>query len=179
MIRALVLLLALGGCAFVTPTQPGADLPRPVAAVDLQRYLGTWHEIARRPAPFQDSGGRRCADVTATYSERPDGRINVLNRCLDALDGYRDRSATAIATPVPGSGNARLRVQFIWPLSGDYWVIGLDPEYRWALVGVPSRRLLWLLSRTPTLPEADIATATRIAAEQGFTVDRLQRTEQR
>lgn len=179
MIRAFVLLLALGGCAFVTPTLPGPGLPRPVAAVDLQRYLGTWHEIARLPAPFQDSGGRRCADVTATYSARPDGRIDVLNRCLDALDGYRDRSATAIATPVAGSGDARLRVRFVWPLSGDYWVIGLDPEYRWALVGVPSRRLLWLLSRTPTLPEADIAAATRIAAEQGFAADRLQRTERR
>lgn len=179
MIRALFLALALGGCALVAPTQPGADLPRTVAAVDLQRYSGTWYEIARLPVSFQDGPNRRCADVIATYTPRPDGRIDVLNRCRDVLNNDQERSGAAIATPVPGAENARLRVQFFWPFSGDYWIIGLDPEYRWALVGAPSRRVLWLLSRTRVLPEADIATATRIAAEQGFPVDRLQRTEQR
>jgi apolipoprotein D and lipocalin family protein len=174
-----VCLLLLSGCAAFTPTDPAPGLPRTVAAVDVQRYLGTWYEIARIPASFQDSATRRCADVTATYTARPDGRIDVLNACRNALDNYAETSARAVASAVPGGNNARLRVQFFWPFSGDYWVIGLDPEYRWALVGAPSRNFLWLLSRTPTLPEPDIAAAFAIAAREGFDTARIVRTEQR
>ena len=85
----------------------------------------------------------------ATYTARPDGRIGVLNRCLNALDGDKPREATGQAYAVEGSNNARLRVSFFWPFFGDYWVIGLDPDYRWAVVGEPGRRWLWVLSRTP------------------------------
>ncbi len=179
LIRTLALALALSGCAAFTPTEPAPGLPRTVAAVEVPRYLGTWYEVARIPASFQDSATRRCADVTATYTARADGRIDVVNACRNALDGYAETAARAIASPVPGSGNARLRVQFFWPFSGDYWVIGLDPDYRWALVGSPSRNFLWLLSRTPVLPEPDIAAATAIAASQGFDTARIVRTEQR
>ncbi|MCS6891981.1 MAG: lipocalin family protein [Rhodovarius sp.] len=177
--RSLPLLLALlllPGCALFLPTAPGPGLPQPVAAVDLDRYLGSWFEVARLPAPFQDSGGRRCVDVTASYTRRPDGRIAVLNRCLDANDSFRERSAIAVASVVEGSGNARLRVRFFWPFSADYWVIGLDPDYRWAVVGGPSRRFLWILSRTPNLPEAELSAARAIAAAQGYPVENLMLT---
>ena len=168
-------LLALGllpaGCAGTPP----ADAPRTVAAVDLPRYLGTWYEIARLPNRFQDGGGRACEQVTATYTARPDGRIGVLNRCDDA---GRPRVAAGQAYVVEGSGGARLRVSFFWPFYGDYWVVGLDPDYRWAVVGDPDRKYLWILSRRPAMPPADYAAAVGIARAQGFAVEALRPTRQ-
>lgn len=176
--RILALVLLLGGCAALVPTQPAPGLPQTVAGVDVPRYLGTWFEVARLPVSFQDGPGVRCADVTAVYSPRPDGRIEVVNTCRNALAGGAIRSASAVATAVEGSNNARLRVAFFWPFHGDYWVIGLDPEYRWAVVGAPSRNVLWVLSRTTVMAEADFSRAVEIARGQGFDVGRLVRTEQ-
>lgn len=176
--RILILALLLSGCGALVPTQPAPGLPATVATVDVPRYLGTWFEMARLPVSFQDGPGLRCVDVTAVYSPRPDGTIDVVNTCRNAAAGGAIRSASAVATAVPGSGNARLRVAFFWPFHGDYWVIGLDPEYRWAVVGAPSRRVLWVLSRTTVMAEADYARAVEIARGQGFDVGRLVRTEQ-
>lgn len=176
--KILFLAFLLSGCAAFVPTQPAPGLPTTVAAVDVPRYLGTWYEMARLPVFFQDGPGLRCVDVTAVYSPRPDGTIDVVNTCRNAEAGGAIRSGTAVGSVVPGSGNARLRVAFFWPFHGDYWVIGLDPEYRWAVVGAPSRRVLWVLSRTTTMADADYARAVDIARAQGFDVERLVRTEQ-
>ncbi|MEN0076647.1 MAG: lipocalin family protein [Paracraurococcus sp.] len=156
--------LLLPGCV----ARPDATTPRPVAAVDLPRYLGTWHEVARLPMWAQDSSRVSCEDVTATYSLRPDGQVAVVNRCLNALAGDAPREAKATAYVVEGSQGARLRVSFFWPFYGNYWVIGLDPDYRWAVVGEPSRRWLWVLSRTPRLPEAEFERALGIARANGY-----------
>jgi apolipoprotein D and lipocalin family protein len=173
--RALLLAaMLLAGCA-TTPPPPAV---RTVASVDVQRYLGTWYEVARLPNSFQDERGRRCVGVTAHYAAREDGQIGVTNRCLDAADGNREVIARARAYAVDGSGNARLRVTFFWPFYGDYWIIGLDPGYRWAVVGTPSRDYLWILSRAPELRAGDYAQAVAIAREQGFDVTRLQPTPQ-
>jgi apolipoprotein D and lipocalin family protein len=172
---AVLALLLLGACAAPPPAGPPVQT---VASVDLQRYLGTWYEIARLPNSFQDGGSRRCVETTATYALRPDGQVGVTNRCVDAGAGNAEAVATARAYAVEGSGNARLRVTFFWPFYGDYWVIGLDPEYRWAVVGTPSRNFLWVLSRTPRMTEADHAAALGIAAAQGFDTARLQPTPQ-
>ena len=161
---ALAAALLLGACV----SQPDATTPKPVPAVDLQRYLGTWHEVARLPMWAQDSSRISCEDTTATYTLRPDGRIGVLNRCLNALDGDKPRAAEGQAYAVEGSGNARLRVSFFWPFFGNYWVIGLDPDYRWAVVGEPSRRWLWVLSRSPRLEEAEFQKALGIARANGY-----------
>lgn len=175
--KRLVLLAALllGGCVTTPPAGPPVQT---VAAVDLNRYLGTWYEIARLPNSFQDGRGRNCVETTATYALRPDGQVAVTNRCLDAGNDNRETVATASAYAVAGSNNARLRVTFFWPFYGDYWVIGLDPEYRWAVVGAPSREFLWVLSRTPQMAPGDYAEAVGIAAAQGFDVARLQPTPQ-
>jgi apolipoprotein D and lipocalin family protein len=116
-----------------------ATAPEVVPAVDLKRYAGRWHEIARLPNRFQ----RDCAgDVTATYTLRPDGKIAVLNECR-AADG-RTKSARGTARVASKQGpNTKLKVSFFWPFSGDYWIIGLDPDYRWALVGGSGRDYLW------------------------------------
>jgi apolipoprotein D and lipocalin family protein len=127
----------------------------------------------------QDAPGILCEEVTATYTPpRPDGRIGVLNRCVNALKGDAPRGVRGSATAVEGSNSAWLRVSFFWPFHADYWVIGLDPDYRWAVVGEPRRRYLWILSRTPSMAPEDHAQAAAIAREQGFDLSRLRRTRQ-
>lgn len=177
MLRPLVLLLALSaGCA----GPPPPDAPRTVPAVDLARYAGLWHEVARFPNRFQDGSGVSCADVTAAYAPRPDGRLDVVNRCRNAAaaDGA-ERVAAGRAYAVEGSGGARLRVSFFWPFYGDYWVLGLAPDYRWAVVGDPRREYLWVLSRTPAMAPADYAAALDIARREGFDTARLRATVRR
>lgn len=168
----LAALLLLGACA----TRPEGPPPATVAAVDLARYAGTWFEIARFPNSFQDGGGRACTHTTARYTARPDGTIGVVNRCRDAQGAMVEATASAYA--VEGTGNSKLRVTFFWPFYGDYWVIGLDPAYRWAVVGAPGRNYLWILSRNPAMSPGDYAEAVGIAAAQGFAVNRLRPTPQ-
>ncbi len=171
---AFLAFLGLGAC---TVPQPDASTPRTVAAVDLQRYAGTWHEAARFPQSFQDNSRLRCEDVTATYTPLPDGRLEVLNSCANALaEGRPRREARAVAYAVEGGNNARLRVSFFRPFYGDYLVIGLDPDYRWAVVGSPDRDSLWVLSRAKPMAEADFQAALAVARREGFDLARLQRT---
>jgi apolipoprotein D and lipocalin family protein len=165
---AYLALLGLAACA------TGQSPPRTVPHVDLQRYAGVWHEVARYPNRFEDGGKLRCVDVTATYMLRPDGKITVRNACRDLGKG-KTRLSEGWARVADPSG-ARLRVTFFWPFFGDYWVIGLDPDYRWAVVGTPDRRYLWVLSRTPTLPQDIFVRATATAAAQGFDLGPLVRT---
>lgn len=146
---------------------------RTVPSVDLQRYAGRWFEIARLPNRFQRNCDR---DTSATYALRPDGKITVVNQCRQA-DG-RMKSVKGTARTTDGGNNARLKVTFFWPFSGDYWVIGLDPEYRWALVGEPGRKYLWLLSREPRMEEAEVRSILETAAAQGYDLKPLIRTRQ-
>ena len=135
-----------------------------VDSLDLNRYVGAWYEIARLPNRFQKS----CAsDTTATYKLRPDGRIDVLNQCRQA-DG-KWRSARGVAKLVgPKEPNSKLRVSFFWPFAGDYWVIGLDPDYRWAVVGGPDRKYLWVLSREPRMDAAEFEKIIELIRRQGY-----------
>ncbi|WP_374352079.1 lipocalin family protein [Chitinimonas sp.] len=143
-----------------------------VAQLDLNRYMGQWYEIASFPMFFQ----RQCiADTTANYAIRPDGAVSVLNRCR-TKDGFD--SAEGKATVVEGGNNAKLKVSFFWPFKADYWVIGLDPDYRWAVVGNPNRKYLWLLSRTPNLPKPLLDEALAAASAQGFDLAQLRYTPQ-
>ncbi len=163
-------------------TSPGqAEKPvTTVSSVDLTRYAGDWYEIARYPNRFQ----KQCAgDVKATYVRRADGRIDVTNQCRTA-DG-KTTAAAGVARVADETTRARLKVRFapaflsflpfVW---GDYWIIGLDEEYRWAVVGSPDRTYLWILSRAPVLDPALFDRATARAAANGFDVSRLQRTKQ-
>ena len=142
------LLAALFGCA-----GPDRALPplQTVPGVDLQRYAGTWYEIANYPHPFQEG----CTATTADYSLRDDGRVDVLNRCRQGgLDGELDE-ARGIARVVDTQSNAKLEVSFFRPFWGDYWIIELAEDYRYAVVGHPGRDYLWILSRSPTMAADD------------------------
>lgn len=145
-----------------------------VESVDLKRYAGMWYEIANLPMFFQ----RSCVgNTTAEYTEHPDGTLGVTNRC-DTKDGSVE-SATGSATVVEGSNNTKLEISFFKPFKGDYWVIGLDPEYRWAVVGVPDRKYLWILSRTPVMTKEDLDQALATATAQGYQLDELRYTPQK
>lgn len=140
----------------------------PVVAVDLQRYLGLWYEIARIPAWFQ-SGCVRA--TTARYQRKDDGRIEVLNACIRRNGSFDE--ARGVARVIDRSSNARLQVSFFsvlgWrPFWGDYWIIGLDPDYRWAVIGDPGRRYGWILSRTPALDGATLATTFQVLEQNGY-----------
>ena len=124
--------------------------PLPVVPyVDLKRYTGTWYEIARYPHKFQEG----CVESKATYSLRDDGKIAVLNECYDNTFSGKIRSAKAKAWVIDKKTNAKLKVSFFWPFSGDYWIIDLGKNYEYAVVGHPKRKYLWILSRTKTMEE--------------------------
>ncbi|RIL04787.1 MAG: hypothetical protein DCC71_12885 [Proteobacteria bacterium] len=161
-------LLALA-CGGAPSSPPQSTVPR----VDLGRYAGTWYEIASFPMYFQ----RGCVATTATYTPRGDGKIGVRNRCLDESFDGEERSVDGIAWPLDET-NAKLAVQFFWPFTGDYWVIALDPDYRWAVVGHPERDYLWILSRTPQIDAALYDELVGRARAQGYDVSRLRRTPQ-
>jgi len=145
-----------------------------VPSVDLQRYLGTWYEIATIPHFFQ----KDCVAVTAEYSLRTDGDIAVVNQCRKkTLDGPV-KTAKGKAWVVDKTTNAKLKVRFFWPFSGDYWIIELDPDYQWAVVGAPDRDYLWILCRTPRLDEILYADLLARATAKGFDVSRLKKTLQ-
>jgi apolipoprotein D and lipocalin family protein len=150
-----------------------ADKPLDVVpSVDLQRYAGKWYEIARLPNWFQ----RSCAgDVTATYTLRPDGKITVMNECRTAEGKIKSAKGTAKLADRKGP-NTKLSVSFFWPFSGKYWIIDLDPDYKWALVGEPGRDYLWILSREPKMADDVYRSLLDKAAGKGFDTSRVIRT---
>ncbi|MBK9443935.1 MAG: lipocalin family protein [Comamonadaceae bacterium] len=159
----------LGLAGLGSAQSPGpADTPvASVAAVDLARYAGKWFEIASFPMFFQ----RHCVgDSTAHCAPRTDGRVEVTNRCRTE-SGFDE--AKGVATAVEGWRHSRLKVSFFWPFKADYWVLGLDDEYRWAVVGNPNRKYLWVLSRTPQLPKPLLDAALDAAAAQGYVLSQL------
>lgn len=168
-------LLLVTGLAMTLAGCGGRHAPLPtVDHVDLDRYLGTWYEIARYPAPFQEG----CVATSATYSPRDGGGIRVLNRCLvESFEGEL-REAEGRAKVVDRDTNAKLKVTFFWPFYGDYWVLGLGPEYQWALIGEPSRRYLWILSRTSQMDEATFRDIVGRLPALGYDPERLLVTPQ-
>jgi apolipoprotein D and lipocalin family protein len=170
MILRTILLL----CAFGLAGTARATLPNePVDSIDLERYLGTWFEVARLPNRYQDD----CVSgTTATYYRDEDGEIVVRNACTTA-DGERISVDGVGREVVAGSGNLQVRFAPRWlawlPVWADYWVLDLDPEYRWAVVGGPTRKFLWVLARDPQLePEVFEGIKARAAA-RGYAVERL------
>lgn len=153
---AIVTSLILGACTTSHP--PLATVP----AVDLNRYVGTWYEIARLPNRFQN----QCvADTRATYAIEG-ARVSVLNECRTSAGVFEQ--AKGIAQVVEGSQGAKLRVSFFRPFYGDYWILALDPDYSWVLVGEPGRDYAWVLARTPQLEPATLDALLTQAAALGF-----------
>lgn len=155
------------GCALPITGGPALET---VDRVEIERYMGTWYEIARYPNSFEQG----CSAVTAEYTLREDGTVLVVNTCREA-DGVTVKSRIeGFAEVADGSTNAKLTVYFFYPFGAPYWIIDLDDEYQYAVVSEPTRSFLWILSRTPTLdPETYGAILSRLS-EQGFDLQRLE-----
>ncbi len=140
----------------------------PVKAVELQRYIGVWHEICRIPNPYQ----KQCiGNCVAEYRLRPDGLLDIINSCDVAAD--KRTQAKGIAKMSDPSCNAKLEVSFanilgLWLFWGPYWIIGLDPNYQYTVIGDPTHKFGWVLSREKTLTPTQIAEVTKILVEQGY-----------
>ena len=150
-----------------------------VPAVDVPRYMGTWHEIAKYPNWFQ----KKCASSTqATYTLQANGQVQVLNRCKTDKGEWSE--ALGAARQIGGPTSAQLKVRFapewlsfiplVW---GDYWIIELDPDYQWVVVSEPQRDYLWILSRTPQLPAATYQALLGKLEKRGFDLKRIEPTK--
>ena len=147
--------------------------PPTVDHVDLARYMGEWFEIARLPNPFQ----RRCARTTARYILGQDLHFKVVNGCITPEGEHLE--AQGRARVVDLATGARIKLTFFWPFYGDYWILGLDPDYRWALVGTPDRKYLWVISRTESMDPALLDRILDRARELGYDLGLLIRNQPR
>lgn len=179
MIRISVFIAVLIGATFwamgiKSAAHNGLSALQTVQSVDLNRYMGTWYEIASFPQRFQ----KGCVASTATYSLRNDGKVSVFNQCRnETLDG-KLRSAKGTAWVVDKRTNAKLKVRFFWPFSGDYWIIDLGRNYEFAVVGHPNRTYLWILSRKPQMDSGTYAALLQRLKAQGYDLSHLKRTLQ-
>jgi len=171
--------LAVGLLVWLSWLGPALAEPAPlqtVPSVDVPRYMGTWHEIAKYPNWFQ----KKCASSTqATYSLLANGQVQVLNRCKTDKGEWSE--ALGAARQIGGVNSPQLKVRFapewlsfiplVW---GDYWIIDLDPDYQWVVVSEPQREYLWILSRTPQMPAATYQNLLSKLTKLGFDLQRLE-----
>jgi len=155
-------------------TQCTSQTLETVAEVDLEKYAGTWYEIASFPQRFQ----KGCHCTTATYTKSDKDYIIVENRCRkDSVNG-KESYIKGKAFIDPGTGNAKLKVQFFWPFKGKYWIIDLADDYSYAVVGHPNRAYLWILSRTPKMDKNTYEEIVGRIKEKKFDISKLQKTVQ-
>jgi len=143
--------------------------------VDIERYMGTWYEIAKLPQRFE----KGLVGVTATYSLLPNGKVRVLNKGYKRDFNGKTKTAEGRAVAVDAKTNAKLKVSFFWPFAGDYWILELGKDYEYAVVGEESRKYLWILSRTPQMDDAIYNDLVRRLQTKGFDVSKLERNPQK
>jgi apolipoprotein D and lipocalin family protein len=152
---------------------PATHAPLPslevVSHVELSRYTGTWYEIARYPNRFQ----KDCTDTSAAYKLGSDGSLRIFNSCLKngALDMTQGK-----ARVIDPTTNAKLKVSFFWPFSGDYWIIDLGTDYDYAVISGPDRKYLWILARSPQMDDALYEQILERLKEQSFDITGLEKT---
>ena len=170
----LAALISLSACAPMSGPVGNRAVPQPAKSVELARYLGRWYELGRYEAPFQ----KDCEAVTADYSLRDDGKVGVLNSChKGAVDGPLS-TATGKAKVVDAATNAKLKVSFFGPIYGDYWILDHGDDYSWAIVGEPSGRYLWMLSRAANPDIATRKTMESRVREMGYEWGLVRPTQQ-
>jgi apolipoprotein D and lipocalin family protein len=169
LLMAALLAAALPTVAATLPNQP-------VPSLDIHRYAGQWHEIARLPMYFE----RKCLDaVIATYTPNPDGTVHIHNACRTS----KGRMSVDGVARMKDNQPAALEVRFVpawltWlPMAwADYWVIEVDADYQWAVIGSPGRKHLWILARRPTMDRALFQTLKEHSRQRGYQVDQLMMT---
>lgn len=148
--------------------------PSVVATVDLERYTGTWYEIARLPNSFE----RKLKCTSATYTLRDDGKITVLNKGHYITDPAKVSSIKGVAWVPDKNVKAKLKVQFFWPFSGNYWIMYLEKDYKYVLVGDPALKFLWILSREKKMDEITYKMLLQKAIDNGYDVGPIIKVDQ-
>ena len=172
--KSVLAVTTLAMISLSSTTQAETAAPRAVDQVDIQKYAGKWYEIAHLPMYFQ----RKCvSNITAQYSVNADQTMGVLNSCR--IENGEMISSEGVAYP-QNQGNSKLKVSFLPPglrwipfTRGHYWVLHVDPEYKVALVGGPSNKYLWILSREPQLHEATYESYLDTAKYYGYDITKL------
>jgi apolipoprotein D and lipocalin family protein len=167
--------VALAACGTFSRGPVGnAAVPEPARPVELGRYTGLWYEIARYENGFE----RGCEAVTAEYSLRDDGLVGVRSACRQGSVSGAEKVSEGRARIVEGSQGAKLKVSFFGPFFvGDYWVLDRAEDYSWSIVGEPSGRYLWLLSRTSRLSPELRQTMQNRVRELGYDLSLLRETQ--
>ncbi|WP_318348676.1 lipocalin family protein [Aquipluma nitroreducens] len=146
-----------------------------VKELDLNRYLGTWYEIARFPHSFE----KNMVGVTATYSLRDDGKIRVLNQGYkNTLNGELSVAEGKAKIPDP-SEPGKLKVSFFWIFYGDYNVLELDENYQYVMIGSSTDKYFWILSRTPQMSPETYEMLLEKARKRGYNLDKLVKVSQK
>jgi apolipoprotein D and lipocalin family protein len=170
-----IALAAFGSC-FLSCTQPHKNQPT-ISQLDVARYSGKWHEIARLPNPFE----RNLVAATATYQAMPGGAIHVVNEGLKE-NGTRT-SITGTARQAAPDDPGKLLVRFDkFPanlIEGDYWILETNPTYTRALVGSPDQKYLWLLSKNPADGPKEFSVLVQQAQQLGYATHQLYYNPQR
>lgn len=167
--KILIFILIMIGIKLFSQSKPSV-----VQSVDLNRYAGVWYEIARLPNPFEKN--LKC--ITATYTLREDGRITVLNSGRRISDPAEASSSEGLAWVPDKNVPAKLKVRFFWPFSGNYWIIHLDKDYKYVLVGDPSFKYLWILCREKSMDEVTYKMLLDRAVIEGFDIKPMIKVEQ-
>lgn len=145
-----------------------------VHQLDIDKYLGKWYEISRYDHSFE----RGLVGVTATYSYRKDGKIKVINEGFKkSLEGKRSKAIGKAKVPNPNIPS-KLKVSFFWFFYGDYFVLELDDNYQWAVIGSSSEKYLWILSRAPQIDETLYNQLLNKLTKRGYDVGKLIKVKQ-
>lgn len=175
-------LMSLFVLVFAQPAATAEVAPlATIASLDIPRYMGRWHEIAKFPNWFQ----KKCVgDTSAEYSLKPEGGVQVINRCR--MENGEWNEAKGLARQIGGPASPKLEVRFapawlsfipaVW---GDYWVIDLDPEYQLVAISEPRREYLWILAREPRLNGETYEKLLNRLRQLGFDTDKLELTVHR
>ena len=165
-------MVATGALAFLLlggkTQQAAAQTVTAVPKLDLNKYMGTWYELARLP----DRAEKKCeANVEVLYALGDKKGTFQMGTTCDLKDGTPDEyDGTG---KIDKAGDGRLKLSRLVLLSTPYWVLATGPAYEWALVGSPKHKTLWILSRTPTLDPAVMTQIKNTATAQGFDLTRL------
>ncbi|MCX5781527.1 MAG: lipocalin family protein [Elusimicrobia bacterium] len=146
-----------------------------VEYVDINRYIGTWYEIAKYPQRFE----KGLVGIIANYSFLPKGKIRVINSGYKADFNGKLKTAKGKAWIADKKTNAKLKVSFFWPFTGNYWIIDLGKDYEYAVIGDPKRKYLWILSRTSSMDETLYNDILKKIEKMGYDLSKLTKTPQK
>lgn len=169
--------LVLGAAVLLTACQSTPTRPPLAVAerLDIDRYMGDWYVIAVIPTwPERDA-----YDALERYERRPDGKIATTFTFRHGGHDEPLKTMNPVGTVLPNTGNAIWTMQFLWPFEADYRIMHIDPDYKEVVVGREKRDYVWIMSRTPTMPAADLERLTRFVESQGYDVSKLRKVPQR